>query len=48
MRQKADVAVIGKADVFSYAVKDPASGKESTAELIIHIGTQSDLAPELE
>lgn len=41
---KADVAAIGKADVFSYAVKDPASGKESTAELFIHIGTQSDLA----
>ena len=41
---KADVAAIGKADVFSYTVKDPASGKESAAELIIHIGTQSDLA----
>ncbi|WP_373685359.1 BapA/Bap/LapF family large adhesin [Acinetobacter sp. YH12154] len=43
-KPKADVTAIGKAEVFSYSVVDPVSGKASSADLIIHIGTQSDLA----
>ncbi|MGN0937588.1 BapA/Bap/LapF family large adhesin [Acinetobacter amyesii] len=43
-KPKADVTAIGKAEVFSYSVVDPVSGKASSADLIIHIGTQSNLA----
>ncbi|OTG79942.1 hypothetical protein B9T33_10510 [Acinetobacter sp. ANC 5054] len=43
-KPKADVTAIGKAEVFTYTVLDPVSGKASSADLIIHIGTQSDLA----
>ncbi|RKG29321.1 BapA/Bap/LapF family large adhesin, partial [Acinetobacter tianfuensis] len=43
-KPNANVANIGKSEVFSYTVTDPATGKTDTANLIIHIGTQSDLA----
>ncbi|RKG42601.1 type I secretion C-terminal target domain-containing protein, partial [Acinetobacter chengduensis] len=40
----ANVTNIGKSEVFSYTVTDPVTGKTDTANLIIHIGTASDLA----
>ncbi|RZF50235.1 type I secretion C-terminal target domain-containing protein, partial [Acinetobacter halotolerans] len=38
-----DVGVIGKTEVFEYTVIDPVTGKSDTANLIIQIGTNSDL-----
>ncbi|WP_104510389.1 BapA/Bap/LapF family large adhesin [Acinetobacter indicus] len=38
-----DVTVIGKTEVFEYTVTDPVTGKSDTANLIIQIGTNSDL-----
>ncbi|WP_160116980.1 BapA/Bap/LapF family large adhesin [Acinetobacter chinensis] len=37
----ANLANIGKSDVFSYTVTDPVTGKEDTADLTIDIGTTS-------
>ncbi|MCR4532672.1 BapA/Bap/LapF family large adhesin, partial [Acinetobacter venetianus] len=38
-----DVTAIGKTEVFEYTVTDPITGKSDTANLIIQIGTNSDL-----
>ena len=38
-----DVTAIGKTEVFEYTVTDPVTGKSDTANLIIQIGTNSDL-----